>query len=844
MATATALALTSFVLPGHRLAIWLSAALFTVLAILVGVRIHGPSHAAGWYVVAAATSFFMLADAAYLGLTSVLGQDDPYPSVGDVFSLATYPLYAAGLILLIAIHRQALARERILRVSGESLLIAQDVHDLTTATLDAVRSLTARSSHVDGALYLLGPDDHLRVAASFGRDLEDTETFWAMAVAAGSGSGLRGDGPLSVNALRFDQDLRGMLVVRASPAMTSNVHGALSTLAAQAALAFESDHLAAALQQRQQEVHFSSLIQNSSDIILVLAAAGLPTYGMPSIQRVLDLPELPTSDDLLSLVHPDDLDAARTHVAIMRTRLPTELWTGNWRLRHADGGYRAFEVVSRNMLTDPVVAGIVLTMRDVTLRTALEDKLKYQAFHDDLTNLANRACFQQRATLALSGLAEMPGLVAMIMLDLDDFKDINDAYGHGIGDQVLRAVATRLSDVMRPGDTAARLGGDEFAVLVKDVPDAAAAVAVVTRMLDTFGVPVMVGDQLFAVRASAGLVLAGGADEGVDLTELLLRADLALYASKARGKGMYLQYEPGLRTSMIQRITRRTDLKTAVKNKQFVLHYQPIVQIETGQVVGTEALVRWQHPAHGVIGPNDFITLAEATGLIIPLGRWVLDAALEQAQRWHGTSLGGLTMSVNVSGRQLQEPTFVDEVREALVRHGIPPGDLVLELTETVLFHAGSDLPESLSQLKELGVRIAIDDFGTGYSSLVYLQHYAVDIIKVDKSFIDGVGTSDSKASALARAVVLLAHQMGLDVVAEGIERPEQLDELWTMGCSMGQGYLYAKPLDAAALTALLIDSRSLDQVPALAQSGELVPLRRSSGAARTALGAGRSHTQ
>jgi diguanylate cyclase (GGDEF)-like protein/PAS domain S-box-containing protein len=963
-----ALTLASFVVPDQRVTLWIPMALATALALTVGLRVRRPTHPAGWYLVAAATVCFMLGDAIFLLLTDVLGQDNPYPSIADALYLATYPLYAGGLFLLIrrrtttrdlggmldaaimtiglgllvwiflvvpvlgatdhspfeqvvaiayptgdllvlamlarlitggglrmratqilavgvvgllaadfafglaqlqmnwevggwgqlgwvvfyvssgvaalhpsmrevtetadrvsvdvrtgrlaalaalgliapallfagsnehataigvfaatlyllvlvrlagivAVHRQALARERILRVSGESLLIAQDVHDLTTATLDAVRSLTANSGPIDSALYLLEPDDQLRVAASCGDDLGDSAPFWAMAVAAGSGSGLRGEGPLSVNALRFDQDLRGMLVVRASSALGPTVHGALSALAAQAALALESERLATALQQRQQEVHFSSLIQNSSDIILVLDAEGLPTYGMPSIQRVLGMVEPPTSGDLPSVVHPDDLDTVIAHVKTMRARSQAELATGYWRLRHADGAYRSFEVVSRNMLNDPVVAGLVLTMRDVTQRSALEGQLKYQAFHDDLTNLANRAYFQERATVALTGVRGTPTLVAMVMLDLDDFKDVNDTYGHGIGDAVLRAVALRLSDVMRPGDTAARLGGDEFAVLVTDVPDQVAA------------------------------------------TE--------------RGKGGFVKYEPSLRETMIQRVSRRAELRSAVDLEQFVLDYQPIVRVETGQVIGTEALVRWVHPQHGRIGPNDFIELAEETNLIVPLGRWVLHAALAQAERWRGTPLGGLSMSVNVSGRQLQEATFVDEVRDALARYQVKPGSLVLELTETVLFHAGSDVPESLTQLKDLGVRIAIDDFGTGYSSLVYLQHYAVDIIKLDKSFVSELGTGDNKASSLARAVLLLAHQLSLDVIAEGIERVDQLDELWAMGCSMGQGYLYARPLDATALTALLHESRYLDQVPARAQSGELVPLRRPTAATR-----------
>ena len=706
-----------------------------------------------------------------------------------------------------------------LRAAGESLVSAQDEHDITSAALAAVSALTVQVSHVDAAVYLVGPDGALQVAASSG-DLGASEPFWAMAVAAGSGGGLHHDGPLSVNALRYDHDLRGMLVVRADSAMTPDAHGALTTLASQVALALESHRHGAALQQRQQEVHFGTLIQNSSDIILVIAGDGALTYGVPSMQRALGISTPLSAEDLRQLVHPDDTEVALNHVASMRSLPSTELLTGYWRLRHADGGYRSFEIVSRNMLQEPTVAGIVLTMRDVTQRRALEDQLTYQAFHDDLTHLANRAFFQERAGEALARVGGTPQLVAMVLLDLDDFKDINDSHGHGVGDAVLRAVAERLNRATRRGDTAARLGGDEFAVLVEEVPDAATAELVVSRLLDAFVAPFAIADQLFFVHASAGLVVAGGDDETIDLAELLLRADLALYASKERGKGLFQRYEAEFRTSMVQRVTRRTELRAAVENEEFVLRYQPIVKIDSGQVVGVEALVRWQHPLHGLIAPNEFIPLAEETGLIVPLGRWVLNAACAQAALWRDTALAGLTMSVNVSGRQLQEHTFVDEVRSVLARHRMKPDSLVLELTETVLFHENSAIPGSLSQLKALGVTIAIDDFGTGYSSLGYLQHYAVDIIKMDKSFIDGLGTGDNNAAALVHAVISLGREMGRQIVAEGIERAEQRDELRSLGCEMGQGYLYAKPIEADELATLLRDSDRLGVPPAPVDAG------------------------
>ncbi len=340
------------------------------------------------------------------------------------------------------------------------------------------------------------------------------------------------------------------------------------------------------------------------------------------------------------------------------------------------------------------------------------------------------------------------------MLDIDDFKVINDTRGHGAGDELLLAVAGRLRTTLRAGTTVARLGGDEFAVLVEDIADAAAAEAFASRVLHPFTAPFIVRDEQVHARASAGLVVSGDTEATRNLSELLRCADLALYAAKERGKGQLVPYDDDLHARMLDRLALRSELQRALDAEEFVLHYQPIVTTETGEIAGAEALVRWQHPTRGLVPPMEFIELAEETGLIVPLGRWVLDRACAQARQWADQGHGDLRLSVNVSGRQLQEAGFVDEVHSILLRHTLPPGVLVLELTESVLVYDGSRTPERLTALRELGVKIAIDDFGTGYSSLSYLKHLPIDMLKVDKSFVDGLGKDNSEDGVLAHAIV------------------------------------------------------------------------------------------
>jgi diguanylate cyclase (GGDEF)-like protein/PAS domain S-box-containing protein len=1011
------LAIGYYFFPDHHLQLWTPLGLLAVAAMVTGIRIHRPRQPAAWYLLAAATCTFILGDTTYNVLTEVAGQVNPFPSLADPLYLLTYPLFAAGLWLLIrgrttapdrrglldasiittavalvvwmylvlpnfqapdlttlerlvsvayplgdvlllamlarlvtggglgvraiqllvvgavgifasdvmygfsqlqlawsmggfvdlgwilfyvtwgaaalhpsmsrvsdepadneiksgriaaigafsliapavllsdatfndgdnafivavfsacinvlilirlagtvSVHRQAVARERVLRACGESLVTAQGREEISSAGLAAVHALTNAAPWITTSLHLarVTAADGPETSGSVHDGVAELERFWTVAE---SGGGLCDGRRTSVTPLRYDRAVQGMLVVRGEQFLPVELHGTLTALAAQLALAMDSDRLAQDLRRRQNDEHFSSLIQNAADIILVVSADGELTSGLPSLQRALGLHAPPTGAELLALVHPEEAPRARQLVQGFRGGAVADQRTGDWRLLHADGMYRSFEIQLRDMLASPVVAGLVLTMRDVSQRRELETQLQHQAFHDGLTGLPNRALLQDRAAHALSRLDRTERCMAMLMVDLDNFKEINDTHGHGVGDAVLVAIANRLTLALRPGDTAARLGGDEFAVLVENVPDVATAEMMAARILSAFVAPVVIGDELLFVQASAGLVV-NDAKDAIGLTELLLQADLALYAAKERGKGQYQRYTPDLRTAMRDRVTRRAELQRAVLQDEFALVYQPIVVIETGEVTGVEALLRWEHPRLGTVGPYDFIGLAEETGLIVPIGRWVLNTACAQAAVWERESAGRLRISVNVSGRQLQEPSFVADVRDALTVHGLPPRSLVLELTETILLGKGSDVAERLSQLKSLGVKIAIDDFGTGYSNLGYLQQFGIDILKVDKSFVDDLGKDRGDAGALAEAMVSMAHVLRLEVVAEGIERAEQRDELWTLGCGMGQGYFYARPLPAAQITDLVRGSGHLGGPSVLATHGALAQLR------------------
>jgi len=539
--------------------------------------------------------------------------------------------------------------------------------------------------------------------------------------------------------------------------------------------------------------------------VVIVDPEGRITYGTPSLGHNLGLPTAGAlGRRLVEFMAEADATEATAVLAGFAARTSATQVITDWRLRHRDGTTAAFEVLSHNLLDDPLVAGIVLTMRDVSERRALEVQLEHQGFHDALTGLPNRALLQDRAEHALARTSRLGTLVALLVLDLDGFQTINDAHGRAAADGLLVQVAARLRSTLLDGATVSRSGGDEFSILIEDLTGVAQAESVAARALRALDPPFVVDGATMRVGASVGLMVTGGTRDPLDVAELMRCATLALSAAKERGRGHVVVFTKDLRARMLERLTRRRDLERAIDADEFVLHFQPIVSIETGAIVSCEALVRWAHPTDGLLPPTDFVALTEETGLIVELGRWVLEQACEQLRRWADAGHPELRMSVNVSARQLDEIGFIEDVRGALRRHRVRPGRLVLELTESIFALDAAAVSEQLRTLRDLGVQIAMDDFGTGYSSLSYLQKFQMDVLKIDKAFVDPLGDGGTASGALVSAIIALAHALRLEVVAEGIERPEQRDALWAMGCALGQGFWYSRPVEAERMTELL----------------------------------------
>jgi diguanylate cyclase (GGDEF)-like protein len=470
-----------------------------------------------------------------------------------------------------------------------------------------------------------------------------------------------------------------------------------------------------------------------------------------------------------------------------------------------DGTRRALMVASQRPIPAEVRDALESLRAQVALaldRAALTAELTRRASVDPLTGLANRSLFHQRLAEVMAGAAADGSSGAVLLLDLDDFKTVNDSLGHLSGDRVLVAVAERLRARLRAGDTAARLGGDEFAVLLERVAGEREVLTVAERLAADLRQPVAVAGRQVHARASVGVRLAAG---GGDPDELLRDADLAMYAAKQAGAGTVRLFDATMHDRAVQRLDFEAALRRAVLEQQFTVRYQPVIELASGDVVGLEALVRWDHPERGLVMPGEFVGMAEESGLIVPIGRWVLHAACQAVRDWQRRLPleRPLFMAVNLSVRQLQQPDLVQDVAGALDATGLDPGDLMLEVTESVLVVDDEATIQRLRELRALGVHLAVDDFGTGYSSLAYLRQLPVDTLKLAKPFVDGL-TMGAEQAALAHAIVRLADTLRLQVVAEGIEQEAQAQELRAIGCPYGQGYWFGRPMDQFAVEAVL----------------------------------------
>jgi len=485
--------------------------------------------------------------------------------------------------------------------------------------------------------------------------------------------------------------------------------------------------------------------------------------------------------------------------------------------RLADGELRSYELKASPLRdASGKVAGIIESSRDITERLHAESqlrrkeaRLKHLAHHDPLTQLPNRLLLRDRLEQALHKAERRKRQAALLFLDLDRFKTINDSIGHDVGDQLLREVAQRLSGCVRKSDTLARLGGDEFLVVVEEFQKFTDLATVAESILGTLARPFNIRNHELYVTASIGISVYPA--DGMDSEGLLRCADVAMYRSKERGRNTYQFYTPDMNARAHERLLLEGDLRRALDQEQFVLHYQPQVELPSGRLIGVEALLRWRHSKRGLVPPADFIPLAEETGLIVPIGEWVLRQACRQGRAWQESGLAPVRMAVNISGRQFRQPNFVDTVDEILGETGLDPRWLELEITESVIM---GDVEESIMTLTDLKVRdihLAVDDFGTGYSSLSYLKRFPISRLKVDRSFVRDV-TSDPNDAAIAGSIVALGRSMGLDVVAEGIETPEQLAFMKERGCQQGQGFLFSRPLPAEQIESFLRREQSGEQ--------------------------------
>ncbi|MBK5222982.1 MAG: EAL domain-containing protein [Acidimicrobiia bacterium] len=554
----------------------------------------------------------------------------------------------------------------------------------------------------------------------------------------------------------------------------------------------------------ESQERFRAMIHHATDGVRLLDADLRVVYASPAVSTITgyDLDELLDPSDRLGRVHPDD----RALVARTRARClasPGIPVSCSYRCLRADGEWIDLEEVMTNLMHEPAVRGVVANMRDITASRRHEAELLEQARRDPLTELPNRRLFDELVDAAISRIARTGSELALVYLDLDRFKLVNDSFGHQIGDALLVEAAARLKQAVRGGDVVARLSGDEFVVLCEPVDGEGEALAIADRVLAAFRQPFSIGHHTIYTTASVGIVLSQGGD--TERSSLLRDADAAMYSAKAAGRNRSAVFSGTLVAMARERLEVEVGLRVAVPERQLRLYYQPIVSLSSGTVVGAEALLRWEHPDRGVLSPDAFLDVAEETGMIVPIGEWVMAEACREWARWTAAGVTeGLDLHVNLSVRQLVERGIADAVRRAIGETEIDPDRLCVEITESALL-AGDDATRELAAVRACGVRLALDDFGTGHSSLSYLRHLDLDILKIDRSFVDGVGT-DEHDTAIVTAIIRLAESLGLSTVGEGVETQEQADALAALGCDQVQGFWCSPALPAGGFVDLIAE--------------------------------------
>ena len=608
---------------------------------------------------------------------------------------------------------------------------------------------------------------------------------------------------------------------------------------------------------RQSEQRFRSLIENATDITIILDGEGIFRYVSPSVKRILGyLPQRTIGRSVFDTVHPDDcaLITETLKKAIQNPRTSQSAF--EYRVPHRNGSWCVLEAVATNLLHDPAVKGIVINCHDITQRKLAEAQLLHDAFHDGLTGLPNRALFIDRLEHALRlAKRRKDYLFAVLFLDLDRFKVVNDSLGHMIGDQLLVACARRLETCLRVGDTVARLGGDEFAILLEDIEGINEATNIANRLQQKITCPIVLDGHEVFITASIGIALSSV--EYLEPINLLRDADTAMYRAKGLGRSRYEVFNSSMHAHALQLLQLENDLRRAAESirdrpreedeleeqfggcktsenstkspksplpplsptPQFIIHYQPIVSIATNKITSFEALVRWQHPERGLVSPNEFIPIAEETGLIVPLGRWVLRTACHQIRQWQQLFPCNppLSVSVNLSVKQFSQPNLIEYIDQVLEESHLEGSSLKLEITESVLIENSESVTAMLVELRARNIHLCIDDFGTGYSSLSYLHRFPTNTLKIDRSFVSRMGVKfdvskgEIDPTEIVRSIVTLSHNLGMDVVAEGVEKASQLDLLKGLKCEYAQGYFFSKPIDSQT-AAVLIQQQQQNQ--------------------------------